>query len=426
MIPPEALPPAASEGEQQWRLARQLLAREDRDSAMPLLWRSAESGFLEAQFDLGRMLLYFPQDSAERSRGQQWLATAEARGHGGAAYLLAVLSLGERLESFDVDRMASRVLHAARCGYRLALRALALHWGRFGDAEQQRLSALCLEHAALAGDQVSMALLGVRLATGTLGCVHDPQRAQAIFALAHQAGLPVPAPAAGVNLDQAGPIELPALPDLLPLPDFAPAFAIRAPDLRCEKPWLAIIDEVLSAEECRFVILLGGGLVKPSTTASPDGELVHVDLRTSHEMVFEPDREDLSLRLIQRRMAASAGLPLANAEWLTLLRYTPGQEYREHRDYLPPSSIKPLAEGGPGQRLATAIAYLNPLPPGAHTVFPLLGLDLAPAPGSVLVFRNLDDDGLPDPQTLHAGRPVASGVKWICTLWLHQAAFRPV
>ena len=426
MIPPVDVSAASNAAEQQWRLARQLLAREDRDSAMPLLQRAAEAGLLEAQFDLGRMLLYFPQDAAERQRGQQWLATAETRGHGGAAYLLAVLSLGERLEPFDARQLASRVLHGARCGYRLALRALGLHWGRFGDAGLQNLSALCLEHAALAGDLVSMALLGERLATGTLGCAHDPQRALAIFALAHKAGLPVPAPAAVIDANLAGPIDLPPLPDVLPMPDFAPAFAIAAPDLRCEKPHVVIVEDILSAEECRFVVLLGGGLVKPSTTASPSGELVHVDIRTSHEMVFEPDREDLSLRLVQRRMAAAAGLPLANGEWLTLLRYTPGQEYREHRDYLPPSSIKPLAQGGPGQRLATAIAYLNPLPAGAHTVFPLLGLDLAPAPGSVLVFRNLDDNGLPDPQTLHAGRPVASGVKWICTLWLHQAAFRPL
>jgi hypothetical protein len=134
--------------------------------------------------------------------------------------------------------------------------------------------------------------------------------------------------------------------------------------------------------------------------------------------------EDVTLRLIQRRMSAAVALPLSHSEPLILLRYTPGQEYRPHRDYLPPAQVVPVSAGGPGQRKATVIAYLNGVAAGGLTQFPLLNLVVPPRPGSLLAFENLDRDGKPEPLTMHAGLPVEAGVKWICTLWIREAPFR--
>ena len=134
------------------------------------------------------------------------------------------------------------------------------------------------------------------------------------------------------------------------------------------------------------------------------------------------------MRLVQWRMAAAAGLELVEAEPLIVLRYAPGQEYKPHRDYLPPASI---ARDGPqaGNRRRTICAYLNPVAAGGATAFPVAGLQVEPQPGRAVVFDNLRYDdtspqGRPDPDSLHAGMPVEAGEKWLATLWIRQGRYR--
>jgi prolyl 4-hydroxylase len=119
------------------------------------------------------------------------------------------------------------------------------------------------------------------------------------------------------------------------------------------------------------------------------------------------------------------GVPLANAEHLDLLRYLPGQEYRPHRDYLPPSAPGNTPHpDAPGQRVHTVFAYLADVESGGETDFPLLDVRITPKAGRVVHFVNLDATGAPDPRTLHAGMPVHAGVKWLGTLWTRQRRLR--
>ena len=149
-----------------------------------------------------------------------------------------------------------------------------------------------------------------------------------------------------------------------------------------------------------------------------------MQLRTSFDMVFEEMLDDISLLLIQRRMSNVVGALPAYSEYMQLLRYEDGQEYRPHRDYLPPGMITSLEAGGSGQRESTAILYLNDVAEGGETDFIELDKKIAPVTGRVLAFKNLHADGSPDTRTLHAGLPVMSGSKWIATLWIHQGKFR--
>ena len=238
-----------------------------------------------------------------------------------------------------------------------------------------------------------------------------------------QTDLPVESPVTQVNPELAPPKNLPALPSL-PKPDLADEFRKADVTVLSESPWLAIADEVLNQEECRLVYYSGGPQVEPSITADPDGNLVKVQLRTSFETVFHEAEEDITLLMVQRRMAALVNKTPAYSEPLHLLRYENGQEYRPHRDYLPNSLISPLDEGGAGQRDSTVIVYLNEITGGGETEFIELDKKIAPKTGRVLAFNNLHPDGAPDARTLHAGLPVKSGTKWIATMWLHQGLFR--
>ncbi len=105
---------------------------------------------------------------------------------------------------------------------------------------------------------------------------------------------------------------------------------------------------------------------------------------------------------------------LPQFEAMAVLRYQPGDEYRDHLDTLP---------GVENQRHTTVLTYLNDDYDGGATVFPESGLSVKGKRGDVLVFRNLDSAGRPDPATRHAGTPVTRGTKWLSSCWIRQRAY---
>lgn len=390
--------------------------------SVPLLESATAMQHPEATFHLGSLHLFGLIETADRKRGLQLIQKAADLGQSTAFYQLAVHELSNPDNAPDWQYANECLWQSAQRKYPLALRSLAIHWSRSTDQSLLTLGTLCLEYAAQGGDMVSLGLLMHRLRHG-VGCPANLQRANAINALLMQTDLPVEKPITQENPELAPPENLPALPSL-PKPDLAGGFWKADVTVLSESPWVAIADDVLNQEECRLVYYSGGPQVERSITTDPDGNLVKVQLRTSFETVFHESEEDITLLMIQRRMAALANKTPAYSEPLHLLRYENGQEYRPHRDYLPQSLISPLDEGGEGQRDSTVIVYLNDVTGGGETEFIELDKKIAPKTGRVLAFNNLHSDGSPDTRTLHAGLPVKSGTKWIATMWLHQGIFR--
>lgn len=377
----------------------------------------------QAAFDLGNALLMFATDAARIGQGLQRLRQAEAAGYAPAAYRMAYTSLVEVTETFDWRVLAERLAFCCRQQHPNALCDAAVFFARFGTPAQQRASTGLLELAALRGSTVAMALLGERLAIGTL-CDADPARANSIRRIAAQLGMPVPPPD-----PQAGfaPPEPATPPPAFDDWDFSalPAAVAAEPGVCLDGPTqLYLHTGFLSDEECLYIKCLGGPDVAPSVSVDDNGRQQLNQIRTSHDFAFLPEFEQVYLNLLQRRMAAAAGLPLRQAEPLILLRYTPGQEYRPHRDVLPPSHFIPVEAGGAGQRLRTVIAYLNTPEAGGETAFPLLERTIAAEQGRIARFDSLDADGGTCRTSLHAGMPVKQGVKWICTLWFRQRTHR--
>jgi hypothetical protein len=88
-------------------------------------------------------------------------------------------------------------------------------------------------------------------------------------------------------------------------------------------------------------------------------------------------------------------------------------------DFLDPSEpgyLQDLRENG--QRAATFLLYLNDDYEGGETEFPNLSWRYKGRKGDALLFWNVNASGAPDPRMLHAGRPPASGEKWIWSQWL--------
>lgn len=340
-----------------------------------------------------------------------------------ASYQLACISLNDALEPLDWRRLSQRLAVCCTALNASALCDAAVFLAQFGTPEQQAMSTDLLELSALHGNTVAMALLGERLAHG-FRCTPDPARANSIRRIALGLGLPVPEPDSAHGFSAPEPASKPALPTPFPVLDLSRSAAAGVGETLDERIQLTVFADLLSAEECLYIQCLGGPLLQPSRSVGPDGKWHLNQIRTSFDFQFLPEHEQLTLKLLQLRLANAAQLPLSNAEPLILLRYQPGQEYRPHRDHLPPSRYVALEAGGAGQRLRTVIAYLNEPASGGETLFPLLGQRITPRTGHVLRFDNIDGDNRPIGDSLHAGAPVNQGLKWICTLWIRQNTLR--
>ena len=143
--------------------------------------------------------------------------------------------------------------------------------------------------------------------------------------------------------------------------------------------------------------------------------------RTSDGMFFERGESDL-IRKVETRIAALLRWPMDHGEGLQVLRYRPGAEYQPHYDYFDPGHVSTpgiLKRGG--QRVGTLVIYLNTPVAGGSTIFPDIGLDVAPVKGNAVFFSY--DRPHPSTQTLHGGSPVLEGEKWVATKWLRQGVF---
>lgn len=169
----------------------------------------------------------------------------------------------------------------------------------------------------------------------------------------------------------------------------------------------------LSDDECERLIAMIDAAAKPSDILSHGYSEVW---RTSSSANF--DSGDPLVEAIAARIDKFVGLPGEWGEAIQGQRYEPGQEFREHLDtFWTQADYWPDEARRGGQRVATAMIYLNDVASGGETSFPLLCASVPPQKGVILAWNNVLPDGMPNPAILHAGLPVGTGVKYIITKW---------
>lgn len=179
---------------------------------------------------------------------------------------------------------------------------------------------------------------------------------------------------------------------------------------------LFTVARFLTAQQCRLLIAAIDREIGPSPLFHDGGGLTAAaDLRTSSTHYFRGNAAALELG---ERIDALLGLDRAHAEPMQGQRYRVGEQYRHHCDHFRierPHWQRERQRGG--QRSWTAMLYLNAVEAGGATDFPRLGQALAPEPGKLVVWNNMDRRGRPNPVLLHAGMPVSAGVKYVITQW---------
>ena len=169
----------------------------------------------------------------------------------------------------------------------------------------------------------------------------------------------------------------------------------------------------VSAQRCRELVALIENEATPSTLFQDRG--ADPGIRTSSTHYFRDHA--LALKL-GRQIDALLGLDRAQAEPMQGQRYRTGEQYRHHSDYFRLERDHWQRERlRGGQRTWTAMLYLNAVEAGGQTDFRRLGLTIAPEPGLLLAWNNMDRRGRPNARLLHAGLPVLAGTKYIVTQW---------
>lgn len=189
-----------------------------------------------------------------------------------------------------------------------------------------------------------------------------------------------------------------------------------------DAPRIRTIRAFMSVEECGWVIEAHRKRLGPATVYNKGSDDVGpASARTNSDASLGPFDIDVVTIFLRNRIANTLGLPTALLEPTSVLHYSPGQQFEPHCDFLEERGPGMAAEiRSRGQRIATFLVYLNEAYEGGETDFPRLGYRFKGRTGDALVFANVDAENRPDPRTLHAGLPPATGEKWLLSQWVRN------
>jgi len=189
-------------------------------------------------------------------------------------------------------------------------------------------------------------------------------------------------------------------------------------------PFMQSIEGFMTDAQCDELIALAEPrFTRSSVVDMSTGENVPDASRTSYSVYFIKGETPL-IKQIEARAAKLVGVPVSHLEPLQVVRYTNGQFYKAHHDYLPrsPDVIRY------GNRTATVFAYLNTLPPeemGGGTFFPMLQHSFRPRKGTAALWHNMLALGKVDDRTLHSGEPLVldTSVKYGLNVWIREREY---
>ena len=178
-------------------------------------------------------------------------------------------------------------------------------------------------------------------------------------------------------------------------------------------------ENILLNKECNEIIELASLYF---STAKVLGDNVNYKGRVAENSYLS---DNLITSRIKKIVFEHTNLPIENMEKLCVIKYNIGGEYQNHQDFFHPSTSyydNIMLRGG--QRVKTAMFYLNDNFAGGETNFPKLNIKIIPKLGKMVIWDNILPSGELNYDSMHAGLPVISGIKYICTVWIRESKFK--
>lgn len=430
---------------------------------------------VQAQWFLGAYYMQLavrPDAAAEAAR---WMSLAAAAGMPAAMDRLAELHLSGRgveqsaTRAFELQRELADQGHSRAAWEAGYLRDYA---GVEPDGQSADTAGACtfFARASALGDPAGYYSLGLRFATGS-GVLADASFGRALLSRAADGGHAGAAEAIGELLPGRPSTQasewhrrLKANMDSAPLEALAPGRANAAqrraavqaleahfsrlghPALRLDaggrlqvvpaagvppthRPgdwkWLSQAPRVAtsaafaSREECDHLVnKMAGGLRKAGDyrRAGRDNDDAEVLYFSGSGQPVNAMAANSVVRVMEQRIARMTDWSTRALEPCSVIRYMPGEEYRPHVDFFSADQIERDRREGRdfgGQRIATFLVCLRAPWAGGETVYEKGGVTVAGRPGQGVLHYNVTPDGEPDPMSVHTGRPVQGGEKWL-------------
>jgi prolyl 4-hydroxylase len=203
-------------------------------------------------------------------------------------------------------------------------------------------------------------------------------------------------------------------------------------------PWVWVVKDFLSDQECKHLIKLAEGKLQPSTLYSKSGtSMIDHEVRSSEntflkvrssENTFLKVHQDDIVTTIEDRIAKLTTIPTEFGEGLQMLNYKVGQFYKPHFDFFEPTTtdVKNFIAKY-GQRITTVCMYLNTVEEGGCTFFPEIGLEMWPIKGTAFMWHNINPiSGTLEFKTKHEAQPIIKGEKWMATKWYRNLPFQNI
>lgn len=148
--------------------------------------------------------------------------------------------------------------------------------------------------------------------------------------------------------------------------------------------------------------------------------------RTNSNCWIAHNSDSITMK-VANDIAKVVGLPVENAESFQVVHYDTEQRYNSHFDAFVKDDTEKnrrLLKRG-GQRMITALVYLNDVEEGGHTSFANLKINVSPERRKLLVFHNCYPGTTKrHANSLHAGTPPTKGEKYAFNLWFREQNFK--
>jgi len=187
----------------------------------------------------------------------------------------------------------------------------------------------------------------------------------------------------------------------------------------------SIENNFITNEESKKLVDYFTPKLRHSGTLS-DKKQTYSKIRTSsdyyiEENLIQDEEVKRIINSIKNKISKHSGQPVQNQELLNIIRYLPGEEFKEHYDAFDKTADYWKIESKlGGQRIKTYIICLQKAKMGGYTGFTKIDKNILLEQGQCIYWDNVDKSGQIFTESLHCGRCPIDGEKWILTCWIRE------